>query len=251
MVYVIRPNQGSCNLLVARAKVTPLKTLTIPRIELCAALLLTRLLSRVIGEFDAKRRRVHAWTDSQIVLAWLRSDPARWNTFEANRVGEIQREAPPAIWSHIPSKENPADLATRGTNPMELSKSTLWWHGPAWALRFEFSWPTVSTAAQDTQLEARSRKEHQNGQMSCHAALVEPASDEFMQHFFSLISLERTIARCLRIVRAWRHGRPRTMNGTLNLMRPIYAASRSVSRSRSPTRSMLCTLVDQSRNQVL
>ena len=199
-VYVAIPSQGLCNLLIARTKVAPLKTLSVPKLELSAALLLTRLLNRVINEFEAERRTVHAWTDSQIVLAWLRSDPSRWNVFVANRVSEIQREIPSAVWHHVPSNENPADLATRGISPLQLRQSTLWWNGPEWAARPESNWPTISTNTHDTQLETRSPV--------CLAAVITPSPDDFMERFSSLTRLERIVARCLRLFRHWHQKGP-------------------------------------------
>ena len=49
--------------------------------------------------------------------------PSKWNTFVANRL-------PPSHWHHVPTKLNPADVASRGSTADELIKDSLWWHGP-------------------------------------------------------------------------------------------------------------------------
>jgi len=81
------------------------------------------------------------WTDSVVVLAWLSSPGARWKSFVANRVNHIQETTNVEDWNHISSKENPADLVSRGFDTNALSKLRLWWNGPNWVQQVETSWP--------------------------------------------------------------------------------------------------------------
>ncbi|XP_031632584.1 uncharacterized protein LOC116346586, partial [Contarinia nasturtii] len=121
-------NEISVNLLVAKTKVAPIgkKTLTIPRLELCGAVLLARLARSVIDTMKIDFADVVLWTDSKIVLAWLEGNPKRWKSFVA---------AKNAVWLHVSGIDNPADCASRGIYPSELATHKLWWHGPKFLLQ--------------------------------------------------------------------------------------------------------------------
>ncbi|XP_071517674.1 uncharacterized protein [Panulirus ornatus] len=75
---------------------------------------------------------MYCWTDSKVALSWIKGDPNRWKTFVANRVTEIQSLIPPVQWKHIPGKDNPADLISRGAFAEDLISCTSWLNGPAW-----------------------------------------------------------------------------------------------------------------------
>ncbi|XP_076278390.1 uncharacterized protein LOC143208142 [Lasioglossum baleicum] len=120
------------SLIVAKSKVAPLKRVSLPRLELCAAFLLARLVEHVIKVLDWREVDLHLWSDSSVTLSWIQGHPSRWPTYVANRVAEIQRMLPLAKWHHVRSAENPADCASRGLSPAELPKFELWWRGPEW-----------------------------------------------------------------------------------------------------------------------
>ncbi len=135
----------SCSLVIARARVRPLKLTTIPKMELQAAALLAQLLVYVSNTLHISISQVQPWTDSSIVLSWLRKPPHSISeVFVRNRISAIQDSLPESLWRHVPSKSNPADIASRGCSVPELLTSTLWWSGPSWLSCPESSWPATA-----------------------------------------------------------------------------------------------------------
>ncbi len=104
----------SVRLVVSKARVAPVKSSTVPRLELMAAHLLSKLVDSVVKGLDLSLSDVYAWTDSSIILAWLRGSASRLKTFITNRVRAIQEKVPGPQWRHVRTEDNPADMASRG-----------------------------------------------------------------------------------------------------------------------------------------
>ncbi|XP_055705739.1 uncharacterized protein LOC129803279 [Phlebotomus papatasi] len=120
----------SSQMLTAKSKVAPIKTKTIPKLELCAATLGAKLLAKVAKSL--KISKVYCWVDAKVVLAQIASASNKQDVFTKNRVTTIRVLTAVECWRHVPTKENPADLISRGTTAMELDNSSLYWEGPHW-----------------------------------------------------------------------------------------------------------------------
>ena len=129
-IRILYSDHSVMNLIISKTKVAPINSQTIPRLELCAATMLAKLVHSMIGPLKLNRFPVHLWSDSMDTLAWIKSSPHLWQPFVLHRVAEIQRILPDAQWHHIDGKVNLADPATRGISSQCLSESDIWWHGP-------------------------------------------------------------------------------------------------------------------------
>ncbi|XP_055622591.1 uncharacterized protein LOC129766753 [Toxorhynchites rutilus septentrionalis] len=126
------------SLLCSKSKIAPLKGLTIPRMELCAVLLLSRLSSKVIPALKMEFNQITYYSDSQIVLAWLKKPPNQLNLFVRNRIMEITNQTQNAQWKFIRTEHNPADVVSRGQLPSTLANNQLWWNGPPFLQNHEY-----------------------------------------------------------------------------------------------------------------
>ncbi|XP_070183219.1 uncharacterized protein [Littorina saxatilis] len=117
-------------LVVAKARVAPLRHVTVPRLELTAAVLSVKMARFLQEELDFESIEHFFWTDSMIVLAYLKNESKRFHVFVANRVQQIRQFSQASQWNHVSTKENPADYASRGLSVSDLMTSE-WFHGPA------------------------------------------------------------------------------------------------------------------------
>ncbi|XP_059047815.1 uncharacterized protein LOC131843226 [Achroia grisella] len=151
---VLSNNKNPCQttLIMARTKVAPVKQISLPRLELCAAALLSKLLKHVMRILSIDTSKTFAWSDCKVTLAWIKGDPNKWTPFVKNRVIEIRNNLN-IQWLYINTKENPADPASRGLLPSVLKESHLWWQGPEFLQMSNFMLP--KDIIPETELEKR------------------------------------------------------------------------------------------------
>ncbi|GFX12560.1 uncharacterized protein TNCV_3156811 [Trichonephila clavipes] len=145
----------TCQLVQARARVASIKPITIPRLELLACTIGSRLINTTKIDLGLENVPIYCWSDSVNALYWIKRKE-NWGTFVNNRVQEIRRLTNPEDWKHIPGILNPADLPSRGCGVVELIAS-LWWEGPSWLNKPRKEWP-LSEACPDRAIIDSERK---------------------------------------------------------------------------------------------
>ncbi|XP_037961465.2 uncharacterized protein LOC119690459 [Plutella xylostella] len=179
-------------MIASRTKVAPIKQLSIPRLELCAAVMLSEQIADVSQLLEVSHGNIFAYTDSMVVLAWLQAHPNRWKTFVANRVAEILRIIDNERWRHITTNENPADIASRGIRAADLPDYKIWWNGPEWLKSNDIEYVTNTVPATDLEEKSsfytRQDKTHEE-------------ESPIWERFSNITRMKRVLALCKRFAK--------------------------------------------------
>lgn len=114
--------------LMARGRIAPIKAMTIPRLELCAAVLAVKQDVVLREQLGIQLGKSVFWSDSRAVLAYIACETRRFKVFVANRVAYIREHTTLEQWNYVPTKENPADVVSRGCTADKIPK--IWVEGP-------------------------------------------------------------------------------------------------------------------------
>ena len=191
VVYAVQ--DGKSTLLFSKTRVTPFKTVTIPKLELTAVVLATRMIKYVMEAYEHELHveAIHVYSDSQVTLGWIKSNQTL-EVYVQNRVNEIRQNLPDAKFHYVPTKENPADMLSRGMKVINIKSNRLWWHGPHWL-----------TATLPAEVE-----EQRLCRETVLAAVVKPKEDDVIIKIIERSStIQRAIrshARLVRCVKIWK-----------------------------------------------
>jgi hypothetical protein len=180
-------NAEASHLVIAKSKIAGTKEKTVPKMELEAALLLAKLIQRTAMNLKIPSNQVLCFSDSQVVLAWLKGPAEKFKTFVCNRVSAIGALIPPTQWCSINTSENPADLGTRPNQKVSILQSQMWLNGPI--KDFNGNKEMFQAPEEGDRLELRKET----------AVLVSVViEDDFIKRFSSYNRLIRTVAYVLR-----------------------------------------------------
>ena len=186
-----------CSFLIGKSRLSPLKQLTIPRLELSAAVVATRLDKMLRKEIGIPIDQSIFWTDSTCVLGYVTNEDKRFHTFVANRIAAIQEVSSPHQWRHVGTKENPADDASRGLSADALLNNKRWLKGPDFLWKSEEDWPNqqfkTSTVAEN---DPEVKKESQV--FSTKTETEKNTLNQLFRHFSQWYRLKKFVAWLLR-----------------------------------------------------
>lgn len=193
-------------LIFAKTKLTPMKLQTTPRIELAAAHLGVKLLNILRRELDVDLSHCVLWSDSRSCLCYIANETTCFHKFVANRVQFIREHSIPQQWRYVPSEENPADIASRGSTASALLENRIWLHGPPFLTQPESAWPktldNLSVILPDPEVKAVKVADQNTSTLVCGtlACSLQPV-DELLSGVHSWEKARRRIAWILLLKR--------------------------------------------------
>ena len=214
-----------CTLVCSKARLAPLKsTMTVPRLELQAAFLCAQLEAKVRSCLTLNLKPSQFWSDSSIVIAYIKNEQSRFQVFVANRVSVIRKLTNPEQWSHIRGEDNPSDFLTRGVTVQNLDR-VKWLHGPAFLSTHRGSWkssPSICLAKPVSLMDLEVKKGQEMNVVTCAAnAINEEAMTRLITHYSSWYRLKKAVAYYVKLAEIKAKGN--TVDMTLTACDLLYA----------------------------
>ena len=190
-----------CGFVMGKSRVAPLKPVTIPRLELTAAVCSVKISQHIHRELKYKINRDVYWTDSNVVLGYINNSSRRFHVFVSNRIQEIHDSTSPAQWRYIESEKNPADEASRGIKAQDLIDSR-WIRGPDFLWEHQNKWPTNGKDDNNFALSEEDPEVKKSVVMATTALDVNyPELDERVARFSDWHKAKQAVAFCIKYIR--------------------------------------------------
>ena len=150
-------NQVHCAFVMGKARLAPIREISIPRLELTAAVISVRLSKIIREELDMTIDRVCYWSDSTSVLKCINNESKRFHTFESNRLTVIRNGSKPSEWRYVNRDDNPADDGSKGLKIDTMLRNDRWLKGPKFLWEGESHWPKMikTPVLKDDDVEVR------------------------------------------------------------------------------------------------
>ncbi|XP_048246131.1 uncharacterized protein LOC125377268 [Haliotis rufescens] len=176
--------------LIGKSRLAPVKTITVPRLELTAATVSIHIGQLLMKELESTPESVTYHTDSTTVLHYISNETKRFPIFVANRVKQIRDFSEPTQWKYVDSKSNPADVASRGISASHLLTCMNWFHGPKFLSSSESEWPVQPHLIHDEKMLEETVTATDASQDDCSHNTV----NKLLEHYSSWYRLKRVVA---------------------------------------------------------
>lgn len=197
MVSKNHKNQTHSAFIIGKARVTPLKPVTIPRLELTAASMAAKMDTMMRAELDQSLEESVFWTDSTLVIQYLKNETARYRTFVANRIAAIRERSKVSQWRYVSTSDNPADYASRGLTVDGFLKAKTWIMGPDFLTKPESEWSEMPHNICQPLNNDPEVKEASVYALSAEQSTNAPS--QLIHHYSSWCHLKRSVAWVLRL----------------------------------------------------
>ena len=172
----------SCNFLIGKARLAPIKSMSIPRLELEAATLAVKLNKMMLSELNEPNWDTFFWKDWMTVLFKIHNSAKKLPTFVAKRLAKIDDLSEPTQWRYVNSDLNPADDATRGPAASKLKQSSCWINGPDFSKCSEDKWLVTPCKLPSLPKEFSVLKGQVNSVLTTELKTTDYLADRFLRY---------------------------------------------------------------------